>query len=52
MSDFDRTLIETTRTHRERLAAAFVYGPLKARRKVPKHCITPWAGSDPKLYLF
>lgn len=34
MSDFDRTLIETTRTHRERLTAAFVYGRLTARQRV------------------
>lgn len=34
MSDPDRTLIESTRTHRERLLAALVHGSLTARRKV------------------
>ncbi|MDN5559092.1 MAG: hypothetical protein L0G23_06605 [Ruaniaceae bacterium] len=34
MIDYDQTLIESTRTHRERLAAAFVYGPQEARRPV------------------
>ena len=34
MTDPDRLLIESTRTHRERLLAAMVHGPLTARRKV------------------
>lgn len=35
MSERDRTLIETTAAHRDRLTAAFVHGPLLERRKVP-----------------
>ena len=34
MTEFDRTLIETTRTHRERLAAAFIHGHQIERHKV------------------
>jgi hypothetical protein len=34
VNDPDRILIESTRTHRERLASAFSYGPLEQRRAV------------------
>lgn len=34
MNEFDRTLIETTRTHRERLMAAFIHGRQIERHKV------------------
>ena len=34
MNEFDRTLIETTKTHRERLASAFIHGRLTERHKV------------------
>lgn len=34
MSDIDRTLIESTRSHRERLLSALVHGPLASRRAV------------------
>lgn len=34
MTDPDSTLIESTKTHRERLLAALVHGTLTARRKV------------------
>ncbi len=34
MNEYDRTLIETTRTHRERLASALIHGRLTERHKV------------------
>ncbi|RRD50884.1 hypothetical protein [Arachnia propionica] len=34
MNEYDRTLIETTRSHRERLTSAFVHGRLRERHKV------------------
>ena len=34
MNEFDRTLIETTKTHRERLTSAFIHGRLTERHKV------------------
>ncbi len=37
MSETDQTLIESTSTRRSRLLAAFVYGPLDARRKVSQN---------------
>ncbi len=34
MNEFDRTLIETTKSHRERLTSAFIHGRLRERHKV------------------
>lgn len=34
MNEYDRTLIETTKSHRERLTSAFIHGQLKERHKV------------------
>lgn len=34
MIDYDQTLLESTRTHRDRLTAAFVHGAQRDRRKV------------------
>ena len=34
MNEYDRTLIETTKSHRERLTAAFIHGRLQERHKV------------------
>lgn len=34
MIDHDQTLLESSRTHRDRLTAAFVYGPQRERRAV------------------
>ena len=34
MTDLDQVLLESTRTHRSRLVAALVHGPVRARRPV------------------